>query len=180
MNTYLDLFLSFAKVGGLTFGGGYAMLPLLQKEIVEKKKWVTDEELIDYFAIGQCTPGIIAVNTATFVGKKIKGISGSLVATAGMALPAFVVIIIIAAFIQNFADLAAVKNAFAGIRACVFVLILDAVVKLGKSALIDVPTGIIFVLIFLGSIFLSVSPFLYLIAAMAAGIALKSGKAASK
>ena len=133
MRELLDLFWTFARVGGLTFGGGYAMLPILQREMVEKRQWVSDEELMDYYAIGQCTPGIIAVNTATFVGQKRKGIVGGIVATLGVVFPSLVIITIIAAFIQNFADLAVVKNAFAGIRVCVCVLILNAVIKLLKK-----------------------------------------------
>ena len=96
------LFLTFAKIGVLTFGGGYAMLPILQRDVVETKHWATEEELMDYYAIGQCTPGIIAVNTATFIGSKRKGFLGGVVATLGMVFPSLVLISIIAAFINNF------------------------------------------------------------------------------
>ena len=113
MNQYADLFLTFARIGGLTFGGGYAMLPMLQREVVEKRGWATEEELMNYYAIGQCTPGIIAVNTATFVGQKTAGILGGIIATLGVAFPSLVIICIITAFIQNFAELAVVQNAFA-------------------------------------------------------------------
>ena len=133
MNEYLDLFLTFARIGGLTFGGGYAMLPMLQREVVEKRGWATEGELMDYYAIGQCTPGIIAVNTATFIGHKNKGILGGIIATLGVVFPSLVIITIIAAFISNFAELAVVQNAFAGIRVCVCVLILNAVIKLWKK-----------------------------------------------
>ena len=129
-----ELFYSFCIVGVTTFGGGYAMLPALQREIVEKKKWATDEEVMDWYAIGQCTPGVIAVNTATFVGEKQAGRIGGIVASLGVVFPSLVIITVIAAFIQGFADLPAVKNAFAGIRACVCVLILNAVVKLWISS----------------------------------------------
>ena len=110
MNKLLDLFLTFARIGGLTFGGGYAMLPMLQKEVVEKRGWASEEELMDYYAIGQCTPGIIAVNTATFVGQKTAGIAGGIIATLGVVFPSLIIITIIAAFIQNFSDLAIVQN----------------------------------------------------------------------
>lgn len=100
-----DLFFTFARIGGLTFGGGYAMLPMLQKEVVENRGWATEEELTDYYAIGQCTPGIIAINTATFVGYRRFGVLGGVVATAGVVFPSLVIITIIAAFISNFADL---------------------------------------------------------------------------
>lgn len=137
MNLYLDLFLTFARVGVCTFGGGYAMLPILQREIVEKKEWATEAELTDYFAIGQCTPGVIAVNTATFVGQKQKSIPGGIVATLGLVFPSIVIILVIAAFLQNFADLPVVIHAFAGVRACVCALILSSVLKLRKSSLVD-------------------------------------------
>lgn len=174
MNIYFDLFCSFAKVGVLTFGGGYAMLPILQREVAENKKWATEEELMDYYAIGQCTPGVIAVNTATFVGKKVKGLAGSILATLGVVFPSLVIIIAIAAFVNNFADAPIVKNAFAGIRACVCVLILNSVVKLWKKTVIDKLTLIIFLLVFLLSVFTNISPVIYVIIAAAAGIVIKS------
>ena len=144
MTSFSDLFFTFARVGVCTFGGGYAMLPILQREVVEKKQWCSEEELADYFAIGQCTPGIIAVNTATFVGQKHRGIPGGLFATLGMVFPSLVIILLLAAFLQTFAQLPVVIHAFAGIRACICALILSSVIKLGKKALIDVPTVLIF------------------------------------
>ena len=174
MKELLDMFFTFARIGGLTFGGGYAMLPMLQKEVVEKRGWATEDELMDYYAVGQCTPGVIAVNTATFIGAKQKGILGSIFATAGVISPSIVIIGIIAAFIRNFAELAAVKNAFAGIRVCVCVLIFNAVAKLYKKAVIDLPTTVIFVLVFLGSILFDVSPAVYVVLAGTAGILLKN------
>jgi len=174
MNIYLDLFLSFAKVGVLTFGGGYAMLPILQREVAENKKWATEEELMDYYAIGQCTPGVIAVNTATFIGRKVKGLAGSILATLGVVFPSLVIIIAIAAFVNNFADSPIVQNAFAGIRACVCVLILNAVVKLWKKAIVDKPTLLVFAIVFILSVFTNLSPVVYVILAAAAGIILKS------
>ncbi|MBR6654425.1 MAG: chromate transporter [Oscillospiraceae bacterium] len=174
MNIYLDLFLSFAKVGVLTFGGGYAMLPILQREVAENKKWATEEELMDYYAIGQCTPGVIAVNTATFIGRKVKGLAGSILSTLGVVFPSLVIIIAIAAFVNNFADSPIVQNAFAGIRACVCVLILNAVVKLWKKAIVDKPTLLIFAIVFILSVFTNLSPVVYVILAAVAGIILKS------
>lgn len=178
MRELLDLFWTFARIGGLTFGGGYAMLPILQREMVEKRQWVSDEELMDYYAIGQCTPGIIAVNTATFVGQKRKGIVGGIVATLGVVFPSLVIITIIAAFIQNFADLAVVKNAFAGIRVCVCVLILNAVIKLLKSSVIDKATLVIYVVVAVGSILTSLSPIVFVLLAAVAGILLQNWKGA--
>jgi chromate transporter len=135
VNIYFDLFLTFAKVGVCTFGGGYAMLPILQREVVEKKGWATDGELTDYFAVGQCTPGIIAVNTATFIGFKYKGIPGGILATLGVVFPSLIIITAIAAFLSNFADIPMVRHALAGINAAVVALIASSVVKLGKSTL---------------------------------------------
>ena len=102
MKELWKLFFTFCRMGAFTFGGGYAMLPMIQKEIVEKNKWATEEEVLDYYAIGQCTPGIIAINTATFIGFKRKGIPGSIAATAGMVFPSLVIISTIAMFLQNF------------------------------------------------------------------------------
>ena len=144
MNLYFDLFWTFAKIGVCTFGGGYAMLPILQRELVEKRHWASEEELSDYFAIGQCTPGIIAVNTATFVGHKLKGPVGGVVATLGVVFPCLVIIMLIAAFLQNFAQLPVVIHAFNGVRACVCALILSSVLKLRKSTVVDLPTALIF------------------------------------
>ena len=158
------------RIGGLTFGGGYAMLPVLQKEVVDKRGWATNEELMDYYAIGQCTPGVIAVNTATFVGNKTKGTLGGIFATLGVIFPSLVIITIIAAFIRNFAELEVVKNAFAGIRVCVFVLILNAVVKLGKSSIKDAVTVGIFLAVLLGAVLVDASPIVFVLLAGVAGV----------
>ena len=135
MKELWTLFLTFCRIGGLTFGGGYAMLPMLQKEVVEKYGWATEEELMDYYAVGQCTPGIIAVNTATFIGYKRKGIPGAIMATAGVVFPSLVIITVIAAFLSNFQDNVYVQHAFAGIRVAVCVLVTDTVVKLAKKSI---------------------------------------------
>ena len=128
MKELFELFWLFAKMGSVTFGGGYAMLPILQRELVENRGWVTNEELADFYAVGQCTPGIIAVNTSTFIGEKRRGIAGGIAATLGFVFPSLIIISLIAAFLSNFAELAVVKNAFAGIQVCVCVLILNAVI----------------------------------------------------
>ena len=180
MNTYLDMFLTFARVGACTFGGGYAMLPILQREVVEKKGWATDEELTDYFAIGQCTPGIIAVNTATFIGQKYKGILGAVATTVGVVFPSVVIISLLATAIEAFSHLIWVQNAFGGIRICVCVLIANAVVKLYKKAVVDKLTLGIFLTVALGSYFLDVSPVLFVVLAAATGIFLTSKGGAEK
>ena len=174
MNELLDLFLTFDKMGVMTFGGGMAMLPILQREVVENKHWATEEELVDYYAIGQCTPGIIAVNTATFIGQKKRGAIGGIVATLGVVFPSLVIISILAGLITNYSHLAWVQNAFAGIQVCVCVLIFNAVVKLLKKSVVDKPTAAIFALVLAGGVFLDVSPVWFVIAAALAGIVLKN------
>lgn len=165
-----ELFITFMRIGGFTFGGGYAMLPMLQKEVVENKKWATSEELMDYYAIGQCTPGVIAVNTATFIGYKNAGILGGLCATLGVVFPSLVIITLIAALLSNFADIEAVKHAFAGIRVCVCVLIFNAVLKLWKKSVVDIPTLIVFLAVLALALFTKLSPVLFVIAAAVCGI----------
>ena len=174
MPLLLDLFCAFFRIGLFTFGGGYAMLPLLQREIVEKKKWATEEELLDYFAVGQCTPGVIAVNTATFVGFKEKKLSGAVFATLGIVSPSLVIITVIAALLSNFAHIAAVQNAFAGIRVAVCVLILNSIVKLWKKSVVDKLTFAVFLAVFIGSVLLShVSPVVFIVAAAVLGIVVR-------
>ena len=174
MKQLFKLFFTFAKVGVMTFGGGYAMLPILQREVVEKQGWATEEELMDYFAIGQCTPGIIAVNTATFIGQKQKGILGGIFATLGVVFPSLIIISLLAGVIEAFSHIELVQHAFGGIRVCVCVLILNAVVKLLKKAVVDLPTGIIFALVAVGSYFLPISPVIFVLIAAVAGITLKA------
>ena len=173
MKLLLQMFLTFAKVGVMTFGGGYAMLPILQREVVDNKGWATEEELMDYFAIGQCTPGVIAVNTATFIGQRLNGTFGAIFATLGVVFPSLVIISLLAGVIEAFSHLVWVQNAFGGIRVCVCVLIANAVVKLFKKAVVDVPTMIIFLLVALGSIFLPLSPLIFVLLAAVIGILLK-------
>jgi len=158
----------------MTFGGGMAMLPILQREIVENRHWATEEELVDYYAIGQCTPGIIAVNTATFIGQKRKGAVGGIVATLGVVFPSLIIITILAGLISNFSHLSWVQNAFAGIQVCVCVLIFNAVVKLLKKSVVDKRTAAIFIVVLAGGIFLNVSPVWFVIASALAGIILKN------
>ena len=161
----LNMFLLFFRIGAVTFGGGYAMLPILQRELVENRDWTTEEELADYFAIGQCTPGIIAVNTATFIGRKRAGNIGGVVATFGVIAPSLILISIIAALINNFAGILWVQNALAGIRVCVCVFILNAVLKLIKSAVVDKATLAMYIALFLAAVFFDFSPVLSVIVA---------------
>ena len=199
MNILVDLFLTFARVGVCTFGGGYAMLPILQREIVENKKWATEEQLADYYAVGQCTPGVIAVNTATFVGSSQGGVLGGIIATLGVVFPSAVIILAIAAFLSNFMHLEFVSHAFNGVRAGVVALILSSVIKLFKNSVIDWPTRVIYVVVLglaaLGS-FVSLpdavpaplltvwdmvtSPVFLVLAAGAAGLAVRAVKGGLK
>ena len=174
MKELWKLFWIFAKMGVMTFGGGYAMLPILQREVVETRGWTTEEELADYFAIGQCTPGIIAVNTATFVGQKRQGVAGGIVATLGVVFPSLVIISMLAGLITNFSHLPLVENAFAGIQVCVCVLIFNATVKLLKKSVVDGCTAGIFLLVLAGSVILNLSPVWFVLASALAGILLKN------
>ena len=160
-------------MSAVTFGGGYAMLPILQREVADKKGWATDEELMDYFAIGQCTPGVIAVNTATFIGQKRKGILGGIAATLGVVFPSLIIISLLAGVIEAFSHIEWVQHAFGGVRICVCVLIINAVVKLFKKAVVDLKTFLIFLFVTAGSTFTSLSPIIYILIAAVLGIVLK-------
>lgn len=157
----------------MTFGGGYAMLPILQKEVVERKNWVTEAEVLDYYALAQCLPGIIMVNTLAFIGQKKRGTAGAIAGGLGAVAPPLVIITLIAALLTSFSDVPMVQNAFAGIRVCVCVLILNAVVKLWKKSVVDWKTLLIFIAVFACSVFLSISPVIYVLAAAIAGIIVK-------
>ena len=147
----LKLYWVFAQMGAVCFGGGYAMLSLVQRVIVEEHGWATEEELMDYYAIGQCTPGVIAVNVSTFIGHKLRGIPGAIAASLGFISPSILIITVIAAFLESFASNVYVAHALAGIRVCVCVLIFNSVLALGKKA---VKTPIAWV-IFLVTVFLA-------------------------
>ena len=172
MKDLWQLFLAFARVGVMTFGGGYAMIPILEREIVDRHGWATEEELMDYYAVGQCTPGVIAVNTATFIGYKVAGNLGGIIATLGVVFPSLVIITLIAGILTSFAEVPAVKSAFAGIRVCVCVLIFNAVLKLWKKAVVDKATLVLFLGVFLLSVFFSVSPIVFVVVCAVAGIVL--------
>ncbi len=173
MNIYFDLFWTFSKVGAMMFGGGYAMLPMLQREISEKRGWVSEEELADYYAIGQCTPGIIAVNTATFVGKKRGGGIGGVAATLGLVFPSLVLISLFAGVISAFAGNPWIQHGFGGIRICTCVLIFNATAKLYKAAVADRYTRGIFLLVIAGSILTDVSPVWFVLLSALLGIVRK-------
>lgn len=166
----LELFWSFFKVGLFTFGGGYAMIPLLQAELIERKKWLTEDEIMDYYSIGQCTPGIIAVNVSTFTGYKLKGIAGALVATAGIVAPSLIIIMTLANILNIFFDNPYVVHAFTGIRVVVIALMLDVVLGMWKKNIKDKYQWLIFILAVAVMIFLSLSPVWVVAGAAAFGI----------
>ncbi len=174
MKELLTLFGLFFKIGIMTFGGGYAMLPMLERELVAKRNFVTMEEIMDYFAVGQCTPGIIAVNTATFIGFKRKGISGGIFATLGVVTPSVIIITLLASVLQLVAGHEITQNAFAGISVAVCALIVQAILKLVKSGVKDALTlGITFAA-FIICFFFDVSPILVIIVSAVVGVVAKA------
>jgi len=170
MNTYLSLFITSAKVAAMTFGGGYAMLPILQKEVVESKKWNTEEEILDYYALSQCLPGIIMVNTLAFVGEHKAGKAGAAVSALGAVTPPLIIITLIAKLLTAFADYPIVQNAFAGIRVCVCVLIFNSILKLWKSSVIDAKCLVVFLAVAAISLFTNLSPIILVVGAAIVGI----------
>lgn len=180
MKELISLFLTFARIGAFTFGGGYAMLPMLQREVVQNRKWATEDEVLDYFAIGQCTPGVIFVNTATFIGYKQKGIPGAIFATAGGVFPSLVIIMVIAAVLTNFAHLPVVQNAFGGIRVVVGVLIINAVSGMWKKSVVDKLGIILAIISFVVATFVDISPVWLVLVGAVIGIVVKSFQAKEK
>ncbi|MBC8537163.1 chromate transporter [Feifania hominis] len=173
MNKYLDLFLTFNRIGALTFGGGYAMMPMLQKEVIEKKKWATEEEVMDYYALGQCAPGVIAVNTSVFIGNQVGGVFGGISAALGVVCPSLIIIMVIAAFIQNFIHLDVVQYAFAGVRVAVAVLVVNAILKMWKAGVKDLIAFCVFAVAFALTLFTDVSPILIVVGSIVIGIVVK-------
>ncbi|MBQ9326938.1 MAG: chromate transporter [Solobacterium sp.] len=172
MKLLWDLYTAWFRMGLFTFGGGYAMLPMIQKEVIERYHWATEEEIMDYYALGQVTPGIIAVNAATFVGYKVDGVIGGIVSTLGVISPSLVIISIIAGLITNFSDLPVIQSALTGIQVAVCVMLFEAVRKLFKNGVKNIPSGIIFVLAFVLNYFTSIPTVLLVIAAGFAGYAM--------
>ena len=166
----LELFWSFFKIGGMTFGGGLTMLPMLEHELVQKKEWVSEEELLDCYAIGQCTPGIIAVNTATFVGYKKNKISGGIFATLGMIFPSILIITIIAMFLKSFMDNIWFQHALQGVRGVVCALLCNTVINLCKKSLKNLFTELVFLAVLLLGFFTKIPTIILVLLAAAAGI----------
>ena len=179
---YVQLFTAFFKIGLFTFGGGMSMLPMLQRELVESKQWMTEEEILNYFAIGQCTPGIIAVNVATFCGYKRAGLSGAIVSTIGIVCPSWIVITLIAGSISRFSDIEWIQRAMKGIYVAVAALLARAVFTFGKKIITDFVTAGIAVGAFLAMSVWNVSGILIVLAAGIIGFCaqiIRNGKRAS-
>lgn len=170
------LFVSFFKIGLFTFGGGYAMLPIIERELIEKRGWCDEETLLDIFAIAQCTPGVIAVNTATFIGHKLHGVFGGVVATGAVILPSLLIITCIAAFIENFASLPLVAHALAGIRVAVSALILVTLYKMLRKNVKGVFAAVLFGVSVLLALFTDISPIYFVLAAIIIGLIFGSKK----
>ena len=179
---YVQLFTAFFKIGLFTFGGGMSMLPMLQRELVESKQWMTEEEILNYFAIGQCTPGIIAVNVATFCGYKRAGLSGAIVSTIGIVCPSWIVITLIASSISRFSDIEWIQRAMKGVYVAVAALLARAVFTFGKKIITDFVTAGIAVGAFLAMSVWNVSGILIVLAAGIIGFCaqiIRNGKRAS-
>ena len=169
MKIYWVLYSAWFRMGLFTFGGGYAMLPMIQKEVIEGHHWATEDEVMDYYAIGQCTPGVIAVNTATFIGYKVKGTLGAVVSTLGVISPSLIIITLIAGLISNFSDLPVVQHALKGIQVGVCVLMFVSVRNLFRKGVKQLPDWIIFIVAFLLAQFTDISTVILVIAAGIAG-----------
>ena len=171
-----ELYCAFFQVGILTFGGGYAMLPMLQRVIITEKKWATEEEVMDYYAIGQVTPGVIAVNTATFIGYKQKKAAGGIVATLGVISPSLIIIMILAGIISRFSDLVIIQHAFNGIRVVVCALVAKAVWGMMKKGVKDPLTLGICIAAFVAVGLCDISPIPMVIICCLLGILVRGGR----
>lgn len=177
MRELWNIFWVYARIGSMTFGGGYAMLPILQREVVDRRGWSDEQTIADYYAIGQCIPGVISVNAAIFLGVDRKGIPGGIAAGMGVVFPSLVVITAIAAFLQSFIEYPAVQDAFAGVSVCICILILNTVCRLWKKSVINKGAFFIFAVVFGGSMAgellgHAISPILMVIFGAVAGVVL--------
>ncbi len=179
MSDLIKLFWAFFKIGGLTFGGGYSMLPMLKRETVESNEWISENELLDYYAVGQATPGAIAINTAVFIGYKKKGIMGAMATTLGVVSPSFIIIMSIASVIDIFSDMDVVQYAFSGIRVVVAALILNSLIDIWKNSIIDKFGIVIFITAFTCGAIVGISPVYIVLSAAIIGI-IKDYKRGSK
>lgn len=166
----IKLFTTFFRIGAFTFGGGYAMIPLIQKETVETHKWITDDDILEIIAIAESTPGPIAINSATFVGFRVAGVFGSVAATLGVVLPSFIIISVIALLLNEFQHIQAVKYAFWGIRAGVLALVLKALINMYKKCKKNVMAYIVMALAFIGAAILGIHVLIIIVACAVIGL----------
>lgn len=166
----IKLFTTFFRIGAFTFGGGYAMIPLIQKETVETHKWITDDDILEIIAIAESTPGPIAINSATFVGFRVAGVLGSVAATLGVVLPSFIIISVIALLLNEFQHIQAVKYAFWGIRAGVLALVLKALINMYKKCKKNVMAYIVMALAFIGAAILGIHVLIIIVACAVIGL----------
>lgn len=166
----MDLYTAFFRIGGFTIGGGYVMLPMMQKEVVDQRGWVTDEDMVNYYALASSVPGVIAINTATMIGYRMRGVVGAIAGTAGMVTPSLVIIMFIAAFLTRFQDNVIVQSAFNGIRVAVFAVMVMAVIRIGKKVIKDWVGWLYAVLAFICVIFLNISPIFVILGAIVYGM----------
>lgn len=177
MKELIQLYIAFFRIGGLTFGGGLAMLPMLKYELMEKRNWVTEEEILDYYAIGQCTPGIIAVNTATFVGFKKRGVIGAIFSTLGMISPSVIIITIIAMFMEQIMSNQIVLHALNGIKIAICALLLNTIITLAKKSMVNKITSAIAIVTFALAMFTPIPTVFIVIMATLFGIIMyKTGR----
>lgn len=180
MKELLELYLLFFKMGAVTFGGGYAMLPILRREIVEKRGWLPVEKVMDFYAVSQGLPGIIAINVSCFIGFQRKHTKGAVAAALGMVSPSILIITLIAALLHNFQNEPLVRSAFAAISICVCALILDAVIGMWKKGVKDAFGIFLFAAMFALAAFTSVSPILLVVVAALLGVSVKQVQAEEK
>lgn len=176
MKELMELYWAFFRIGGLTFGGGLTMLPMLKYELVQKRDWISEEQLLDCYAIGQCTPGIIAINTATFVGYLRKGVVGGISATLGMMSPSVMIITVIALCLENFMDNVWLQHALMGVRGVVCALMLNTVITLAKKSLVSPVTYLICGVAFLAAMFTDIPLIVIVLAAGFLGVLKEKGR----
>lgn len=180
LNELLDIFLVFCKMGAVTFGGGYAMLPILRREIVQKRQWLSEEKVMDFYAVSQGLPGIIAINVSVFIGYQRQKSKGAVAAALGMVTPSIIIITLIAALLSNFQDNQIVRHAFTAISICVCALIIDAVINMWKKGVKDAVGLFICLVTFALAAFTKVSPILLVVVAAFLGVGVKKAGEVTK
>lgn len=171
-----DIFFTFLKISPSTFGGGYAMLALIEAEVVRKHRWITEEDIVDIFTVAQSVPGAVAINSAIFVGYRISGVVGAIIAMLGIVLPTLIIVIIVSFFYHAFQHNPIVKSAFNGIGAAVIALILQAAYTIGKTSLIDLTTWILAIISIIVLLFLTINPIFIIIFGIIVGLGISKIK----